>query len=459
MGACGIEVAMIFKNKKISVIGLGKSGFAAAQFLIGKKAQVSVTDNSSKEEILRDARRLEKLGARVETGRHTAAALEEASLVVTSPGISKESFPLKLARQKKIPVISEVELAALNCRGFIVGITGTNGKTTTSHLIHEIISHAGRKSVLCGNIGYSFLEATREIDKKTVVVLELSSFQLEDSPDLRPDIALVLNISPNHLDRHKTLKNYTRAKENIFKNQTKTDVLILNYDDPVVKKMSEKARSRVIFFSKAPMKNGIFLKKNKIVVRERNREVRFLETRHFKLKGDHNIENILAAAAVAWVLKIPATVTQRTSDLFKTLEHRIEPLGQLGGVYFVNDSKSTTVESTKAAILSVKTPLVLIAGGRDKGVDFSSIEALVKDRVKRAILYGESRDKIKNSWKSFDRWETEADFAKAVERAFQSACPGDTVLLSPMCTSFDQFSSYAERGNAFKQIFKKLGGS
>ncbi len=445
---------MNLKNKKVTVVGLGKSGFAAAKFLAQKGAQVRATDRSDKKEVLENARKLEAAGVSVETKRHTASFVKGASLVVTSPGVPKSSLPLTLARKRKIPVIGEVELASFFCPGRVVAITGSNGKTTTSHLIHRLIREAGRKGVLCGNMGFPFLDAIHKIDKKTAVVLELSSFQLEDCRDFRPNIAVLLNIHPNHLDRYRDLSHYIRAKERIFRNQRAADYLILNFEDPLVRKAASKTRSKVIFFSKKPLPHGVFLKNGKIVVKNVGSKTRTFETKRLKLRGEHNLENILAAVAVAALLKIPKESIQKTLNSFETLEHRIEPVGKLKGAYFFNDSKSTTVESTQAAILSVTAPTVLIAGGRDKGADFGSVENLLERRVKMAVLYGEAREKIAKSWKTFRRFKKVERFEEAVKAAVVAAAPGDSVLLSPMCTSFDQFASFEHRGEAFKKILK-----
>jgi len=441
------------------VVGLGKSGFAAAKFLQGRGVAVRVTDASEKKEVLESADFLKNLGVRVETGRHTADFIEGSDLLVTSPGVSKKSLPLQFAKKREIPVISEIELASYFCPGLKVAVTGSNGKTTTSHLIHRMFHEARRKSVLCGNVGYSFLDALPSIDKKTITVLELSSFQLEDSPGFCPEIAVVLNIGPNHLDRHGNMKNYIEAKEAIFRNQRGTDFLVLNYDDPVVRGMAKKARSKAVFFSKRPIPEGLFIRGQKIIVRKKNREKIFLDCRKAKLKGGHNLENILAVASVASILNVPPRSVQKTIDSFKTLKHRIEPLGRAGGIHFVNDSKSTTIESTKAAILAAQGPIVLIAGGRDKGASFEAIELLLEKKVKQVVLYGESRERIALAWKTFDRYHLERDFRKAVRLAYRLADKGDSVLLSPMCTSFDQFSCFEERGEVFKQIFDELKSS
>ncbi len=427
---------MVFKNRKVTVIGLGKSGFAAAKFLHEQKAFVRVTEASEKKEALENASYLRGLGIAVETGGHTEDFIRGSACVVTSPGVPRKSAPLQWAYEKKIPVISEVELASLFCKGRIVAVTGSNGKTTTCHLLHRVLIDAGRDAVLCGNVGVSFLDSLPRIGRKTVVVLELSSFQLEDSPTLRPTVAVVLNIHANHLDRHGNIEAYVKAKENIFRNQKKTDLLVLNGDDARVRAMAKKTRSRVVFFSS----------KDKLIFRPER----------CVLRGAHNFLNMAAVSAVARALRVPAAKLRKTLEAFKTLEHRIEPIGEVGGVKFVNDSKSTTVDSTRMALLAVDGPVVLIAGGRDKGAPFGELESLLREKLRAAVLYGEAREKIAAIWKALPCVRTEKDFRAAVRLAFAQAKKGDTVLLSPMCTSFDQFNSFEERGETYRHVVKEL---
>ena len=427
---------MVFKNRKVTVVGLGKSGFAAAKFLHAQKALVRVTEASEKKEALENASYLRGLGIPVETGGHTELFIRGSICLVTSPGVFRKSAPLEWARKKKIPIISEVELASFFCKGRIVAVTGSNGKTTTCHMIYRVLTDAGRDVVLCGNVGVSFLDTLASISRGTLVVLELSSFQLEDSPTLRPDIAVVLNIHSNHLDRHGDIETYARAKENIFRNQKKTDLVVLNSDDLRVRAMAKKTASRVIFFSA----------KDKPLFRPE----------HCALKGGHNFLNMMAASIVARRLRVPLPKIRKTLESFSTLAHRIEPVGEVGGVHFVNDSKSTTVDSTRMALLTVEAPIVLIAGGRDKGAPFAQLEGLLIEKLRAAVVYGEARERIAECWKSLPCLRMEKDFRAAVRLAYAEAKPGDTVLLSPMCTSFDQFSSFEERGEMFRRLVKEL---
>ena len=322
-----------------------------------------------------------------------------------------------------------------------MGITGSNGKTTTCHLVRDILAEAGRKPALCGNVGVPFLETIPKLKKDRTVVLELSSFQLEDSPSLRTTVACVLNVSANHLDRHGSLRAYARAKERIFAGQTRHQWAVINHDDLRVRRMARRCRGRVLAFSRKPLKEGIYPEGANLVIASGGKKTVYANIEGARLPGVHNLDNILAAAT------------------FEPLEHRIEHMGERGGVRFVNDSKSTTVESTRAAILAVPSPVILVAGGRDKGSDFRSIERLLLERVKFASLYGESRRKIASSWRRFKRRGECERFEDAVKDAWAKAEPGDTLLLSPMCTSFDQFASYGERGRAFKRLFRRIARS
>lgn len=449
---------MNLKNKKVTVVGLGKSGFAAAKFLHAKDAKVRVTDASSKKDVLENAFFLKSLGVEAETGAHSDAFVAGADYVLTSPGVPKKSAPLLAAKKYKIPVLSEVELAARYCEGELIAVTGSNGKTTTCNLLHRILTDQGKKSSLCGNVGYAFLDALSQIDSHTYAVLELSSFQLEDCHEFRPKIAVVLNVSPNHLDRHKSMANYAAAKQRIFHKQKKNDFLILNYDNEWTRRMAVLAKSQVVFFSKEPLKKGIYHKDGKIIARFGNKEKILLGTGNLKLRGSHNMENILACAAVAHVLRLDFDVFQKSVDAFETLEHRIEALGSIRDVWFINDSKSTTLASTQAAIEAVEAPLILIAGGRDKGVDFSLIEPVLLDKVKLVVLYGEAREAMARAWPRYTHFKLQEKFTDAVDLAFALAQAGDSILLSPMCTSFDQFSSFEERGQVFKRHFNTLSG-
>jgi UDP-N-acetylmuramoylalanine--D-glutamate ligase len=267
---------------------------------------------------------------------------------------------------------------------------------------------------------------------------------------------VVLNVSANHLDRHGTLENYAGAKENIFRNQGRKETLILNAGDARVKMMESKAHSRVIFYGCEELPEGVCLDGTRVIRKKGGKKKELFDTRSFHLKGEHNLENLMACAAVADLLRVPKKKIQVSLEGFKTLEHRIEPVGELRGVRFINDAKSTTVESTRRAILASEGRLILIAGGRDKGLSYGDLEPLLIERVKAVVLYGEAREKMAASWERFGSIRKEANFRQAVRLAFEGAEPGDSILLSPMGTSFDQFSSFEQRGEAFKHVFQEL---
>ncbi len=451
---------MTLRNKKIIVVGLGKSGFYSALFLKKKGADVRVTESGGSETALSNARKLKAAGIPTETGGHSAPFMDGAELVVTSPGVPKESLPLREARSKKIPVIGEIELASLYCRGSVIAVTGSNGKTTTCHLLHRMLRNAGKEAFLCGNVGTPFVSLLPKIRRKTIVVLEVSSFQLEDCRSFRPKIAVILNVSPNHLDRHKTFGDYLNAKKSIFRKQTRREVLVLNFDRPEVRRMSREASSRFFFFGNKKIGGpGVYLSGKKFIFDDGRKKKKLFDLEDFPLKGVHNLENMLAATTAAILAGVKAGAIQRTLRSFKTLPHRIEPLGECRGVFFINDSKSTTVDSTAAALKALPGSVVLLAGGRDKGAAFRTIEGILHKKTRCSVFYGEARQKIASSFRSYDRYRLEPEFRKAVRLAFESAQPGDSVLLSPMCTSFDQFASYGERGDAFKKAVKALRAS
>lgn len=449
---------MILKNRDVAVAGLGKSGAAAVEFLIRRGARVRVTEAASGAALTDKAKQLRGLGVRVELGGHTPGFVKGCAFLVRSPGMPKESLPLREAKAAGIPVISEIELATHFCKGRIIAVTGSNGKTTTCQLIHRLLEDAGKRAILCGNVGTPFVSVLPRIGRRTFVILEVSSFQLEDSPSLCPDISLLLNVGRNHLDRYKTFKEYFNAKKNIFKHQTRRQVLLLNFDRPETRALASEVRSRLFFFGKRHISGkGIFVDRARVLVSDGKRKRFLFDLQDFPLKGPHNLENILAASLAAYLAGVsPGSITD-TLRRFKALPHRIEPVGERKGVSFIDDSKSTTVDSTRAALETVRGPVVLLAGGRDKGADFAALEPVLKKKVRVAVFYGEARKKIAASFKSYRRYRLEKDFRKAATAAFRQARPGDCVLLSPMCTSFDQFASYGERGDVFKEMVRRLG--
>lgn len=428
-----------FKDKRVTVIGLARSGMAAALLLNKKGAEVCVTDRGDSACLKRNAGSLRKKGIRVETGVHTRGSVKGRDLIVISPGVPEDSPILKWAAEEEVPVIGEIELGYLCCEAPIVAVTGTNGKSTTVSLIGRILKKSGKRAVVCGNIGNPFCGEISKVRKDSIVVLEVSSFQLESVKRFSPHVAVVLNVSQNHFDRHPDLKSYIKAKSRIFENQKRGDWAVLNYDDPTVRGLKIKTKAMTIFFSR---KKGI----PEMVCRQDE----------LKIKGEHNIENVLASLCVASIFGVKARAAKAALTAFKGLEHRFEHVAEIGGVEFINDSKGTTVLATIMALESCDKPVILIAGGHDKGSDFRKAKPAVVSKVKKLVLIGEAKDKIRKHLNGAASVIEAGTMEDAVKRAYSEAEPGDCVLLSPMCASFDMFKNFEERGKAFKKAITVL---
>ncbi|HTY44904.1 MAG TPA: Mur ligase family protein [Patescibacteria group bacterium] len=411
-----------FKNKKITVIGLARSGLACANLLDELGAQVSVTDNKDGEEARRNAAGLRSARIACELGRHTPGSIVGRDMVVISPGVPDSSQAVLLAQQNKIPIISEIEVAYLLCPATLIAVTGSNGKTTVTTLIGKVIEASGKRCFVCGNIGNPFCGEVRKMNEGDFVSLEVSSFQLEHIEKFKPKVAVILNFSCNHLDRYRTMQEYLDAKKRIFMNQDRQDYLVLSHRDDTLKGIAAEAKSQVVFFAQDPAANP----------------------------------NYDAVMSVASILGIEAQVCRRVFDDFRGIEHRMEYVGQINEVKFINDSKATTVESARWALERINEPVILIAGGRHKGIDYSGILAHAAKKVKAVILIGEAKKKIADALAGKVPLEETDTLEEAVHRAFAKASPGDCVLLSPMCSSFDMFSSYEERGRVFKDIVGRL---
>lgn len=428
-----------FKGKNVTVAGLAKSGMAAALLLKRRGAVVWATDSGDSPSLGEHKRLLEKRGITVETGGHSRGFIRGKDLIVISPGVPEGSPVLKWAGEYGVPVIGEIELGYLCCPSPIVAVTGTNGKSTTTTLIGEILRRGGKRAVVCGNIGNPFCGEIAKIRGGSIVVLEVSSFQLESVDRFRPYVAVVLNISQNHFDRHPGLGAYVNAKARIFANQQKGDWAVLNLDDPSVKGLRARTKAKAVFFSR---KKGI---------------PRLLcSPEDLKIKGAHNIENVLACQRVASIFGIkPAKVRQALKG-FRGLEHRFEHVAQKRGVEFINDSKGTTVLATVMALESCVKPVILIAGGHDKGSDFGKAVKAVSEKVKKLVLIGEAKEKIRRQIAGAAPHIFASTMDDAVRKAFAAAEEGDCVLLSPMCASFDMFRNFEERGRVFKKAVRSL---
>lgn len=411
-----------FKNKKVTVIGLARSGLACANLLFSLGAEVSVTDNQDNQTTRQNASKLISKKIKFELGAHTREFISDRDMIVLSPGVTQSSLPVVWAGEENIPVVNEIEVGFILCSAPIIAVTGSTGKTTVTTLIGKMIEAWGRKAFVCGNIGDPFTGVVDKINPQDFVCLEVSSFQLETTKDFKPKISLILNLSKNHLDRHKDMQEYLDAKKKIFANQDLLDFLILNEDDPNLKKLSTETKAKVVYFGG---KSGIN-------------------------------PNQSALMAVGSILGISQELAQEVFKNFLGLEHRLEYVTQVNKINFINDSKSTVVESTVWAINNIPGKIILIAGGKDKGVDYSGILPAAKNKVKKVILIGEAKNKIKNALAGFLPVEEALNLEDAVSRAFNQACADDTVILSPMCSSFDMFTNYQERGQAFKKLVSNL---
>jgi UDP-N-acetylmuramoylalanine--D-glutamate ligase len=445
---------MELKGKKILVVGLGKSGLAAALFLRRHGAQVTVSDLRSAQALSKEIPSLLEEGISVEAGGHGLLTFRRQDLIVVSPGVPLSTPELVQVRTLGLPIIGELELAARFLKGDVLAITGSNGKTTTTTLCGEIFSAAGLKTLVAGNIGLPVIEVVDQSAPGSWSVLEVSSFQLETTESFHPHVAVILNITPDHLDRHGTFENYVAMKERIFANQTGGDYLILNGDDPVTQQAAGRARSQILWFSRSKIvRRGTFLLNGMVMFRasEQGTSVPVLPLAEISLKGEHNIENVLAAVCAACVAKIPAEVIARAVASFHAVEHRLEFVASIHGVDYYNDSKATNVDATAKAIASFPGNIHLILGGKDKNSDYTQLNALLRARVKAVYTIGSAAEKIEGQITGVTKVVQAGTLEAAVDQAAGQAVAGDVVLLAPACSSFDQFENYEERGRVFKQ--------
>jgi UDP-N-acetylmuramoylalanine--D-glutamate ligase len=414
-------------------------------------AEVRVTEASDNYAVKKNAKKLAQKGIACEIGVHTKDFISGSTLIVISPGVEDSSIAVKWANELKIPIISEMELGYRYCKGKIIAITGTNGKSTVTTLIGEMLENAGLDVVVCGNIGNSLCGEIKHIQSETYVVLEVSSFQLERIVDFRPYIAIILNVTDDHMDRYSKFGDYFSEKLKIFKNQRKGDILILNRDAKELEGVEGLAGSMVLYYSRFSKTNGAYLKGNALVCDLNGSEIEICMVNDVRLKGLHNVENVLVSSLAAVIAGAKPSFIKSTVKTFKGLSHRFETVDTIDGVEYIDDSKGTTVDSTYRALESCSRPVILIAGGKDKNSDYAVIKDMVRSKVKYLILIGEARKRIREA--IGDIVEThEADTMKdAVELASRLAKDNYMVLLSPMCSSFDMFKDYKERGEIFKK--------
>ncbi|MGH7924314.1 MAG: UDP-N-acetylmuramoyl-L-alanine--D-glutamate ligase [Candidatus Binatus sp.] len=443
---------MELSGKRAMVVGLGVSGVAAARFLASRGAKLVMTDRRV------DVERGNLPAGAVKLGAEDKGWLDGIDLVVSSPGVPRDSLLLRTATEKRIPVIGEIELASCFLNAPIAAVTGTNGKSTVVVLLGEILKTAGRRTFVGGNLGTPLTDA---IDGKwDVAVVEVSSFQLEWIEKFQPRAGLHLNLSDDHFERYKDLADYGRAKARLFENQNAADYAILNRDDPNVWKIAKSVRSRVIGFGHSRGNGAASLwfdaRLNAIAYDFDAATRGRISLREFSLPGRHNISNAMAASAAALALGVKAEDIERALASFRGLPHRIEVVHENGGVTYIDDSKGTNVGAVVEAIDALAAPIILIAGGLDKGGDYAPLRRPLREKVKLAVFNGAARDKMAAALEGATTIETVATLSEAVEHAARAAAPGDTVLLSPACSSFDQFKDYAERGNVYKELVRAL---
>jgi UDP-N-acetylmuramoylalanine--D-glutamate ligase len=437
-----------FKGKRVAVLGAGKSGQAAARLLARLGARVLLSDHQPSAKSLKLPRAIE-----LETGGHSDRVLD-AQYLIRSPGIPDHLPVLEKARQKKIPIWSELELASQIIHPKrLLAITGTNGKTTTTTLVGKLFAAAG-PTLVGGNIGTPLSDLVGKVKKTSTVVLETSSYQLENIERFHPTISSILNITPDHLEHHGTMEAYMAAKGRIFENQTAKDTCVLNADDPACQALGKRCRAKILWFSRRQaLSNGIYWENGDVVIQVKGKR-RFPLT--WQLPGAHNIENALASVAMAIAGGIPLFKIQSVLKRFKGVEHRLEWVRSLRGVRYINDSKATNVDSTRVALESFKDPLIVIMGGRGKGSPYAPLSGLVRAHARQLLLIGEDAATIEQELGRMVPFEQVSDMPGAVKRAAEIARDGDVVLLSPACASFDQYSNYEERGRHFKQLVKEL---
>jgi UDP-N-acetylmuramoylalanine--D-glutamate ligase len=446
---------MELKGKKVLVVGLGKSGLAAALFLRHKGAQVTVSDIRSADSLANEIPALLDEGIMVEAGGHGLLTFRRQDLIVVSPGVPLNTPELLQARSLGRPVIGELELAARFLKGKILAITGSNGKTTTTALAGEILKEAGYPTLVAGNIGVAVVGLIDESTDDTWSVLEVSSFQLESTEEFHPKIAVILNITPDHLDRHGTFENYALAKERIFAVQDKNDYLVLNADNPRTAEAEPRSHSQVYWFSaKHEVSRGAWAQNGNLVYRSGPEAAieTILPINKIPLKGEHNVENVLAAVCAARLAGVSASVIARAVENFRAVEHRLEFVATINGVEYYNDSKATNVDATAKAVASFPGCIHLILGGKDKNSDYATLEPLLRKRVRAVYTIGAAASKIESHLRGVVPIHACTTLANAVSAAASAARPGDVVLLSPACSSFDQFENYEQRGRVFKQL-------
>ncbi len=443
------------KGKRVAVIGAGRTGVATAK-AVKSFGGIPFVSDSDEAMSTGAGPQLSELEIEAEFGQHTDRIFES-DLMIISPGVPSGSKVVTQAKERDITVWPEIELAFRLCRGKIVGVTGSNGKTTTVTLIGAILKKAGKEVYVCGNIGHPFIAVAGDMSESGIAVVELSSFQLELIDKFRPDVAVFLNLTPDHLDRHGDLGAYLAAKMRIFENQSPDDVAVVNYDDEILRENCRSLKAVARWFSVTEKldtgvcadPDGDFMLNGKSI----------MSSADLKIRGIHNLSNGCAAAGAVSALEIDADNIIDVLKAFPGVEHRLEPVRLIGGVSFINDSKGTNVDSVRWALMAVSAPVILIAGGKDKDSDFTTLNDLVREKVKCAVLIGQAAQKILKAWGEATECKLAETMRSAVRTAFDCAEPGDTILLSPACASFDMFDNFEHRGRVFKEMVNEMASS
>ncbi|KNF09923.1 UDP-N-acetylmuramoylalanine--D-glutamate ligase MurD [Gottschalkia purinilytica] len=449
---------MNLKDKNILVLGLAVSGVSTSKALSKLGANVIVTDMKKEEELKEYIEELKDIHITYVLGSNDVD-LEKIDLIIKSPGIPLDIPIIKNAESKGIEVITDIELSYRISKNRFIAITGTNGKTTTTSLTGEIFKKAGFGTHVTGNIGVGILWEVVNSHDDDVFIIEASSFQLDSTKKFKPKVSLITNITPDHLNWHKTIENYIKAKQKVFRNQDKDDFTILNYDDHILRSMEKYTSGNLIFFSSSNvLSKGVYVKDNYIVVNDGKNIKNVISLDHIKIPGKHNLENALSAVAIAWVMGVSIDVISDVLMNFEGVEHRLEFVDEIKKVRYFNDSKGTNPDASIKAIEAINSPIILIAGGMDKGGSFDDFVDSFDNKVKALILIGETAEKIKNTAinKKFSNIYIVETIQEAVQKSFEISNEGDNVLLSPACASWDMFESYEERGRVFKKEVKLL---
>lgn len=439
-------------GRRVLVVGAGVSGVAAADFLLRRGARVTVTDRRTVEELGERAADLSRWGARLAMGGHPARLFDQAELIILSPGVDPQLGPLAAARARGVEIASEVELAIRHLRSPLVAITGTNGKSTTTTFTGQLLRGSGKRAFVGGNLGVPLVQAVD--GDHDVVVAELSSFQLEAAPSLRPHVSILLNITEDHLDRYPSFEDYARTKGAILTQQRPSGVAIVNADDPRTVALAEGSPAEVWTFSRSgPVERGAWLEGDRIHYGHSG-AWRSLDLSEFTPRGVHNRENLMAAALAAQVMGVCPDQMQRGVGGLEGLSHRMEWVDEQGGVRWYNDSKATNVASVIASISGLGEPLVVLLGGKDKGGSYAPLARLMAEKGSQAVVFGQAAPQIAAALHGKVPYDRAQTLAEAVELAAQRAAPGSSVVLSPACSSYDQFTDYRERGVTFRQLVR-----